>query len=67
MLDRDDGDEFITDIIEDLSAQVMDNIFVEYISRQLIPYTVLQAREAMVQIIQVQARWATDNVMKHCI
>ena len=53
MLDRHDGDEFITDIIEDLSSQVMDNIFVEYISRQLIPYTVLQAREAMVQIIQV--------------
>lgn len=53
MVDRDDGDEFITDIIEDLAGQVTDRIFVDYISRQLIPYTVLQAREAIVQIIQV--------------
>ncbi|KAI0237778.1 hypothetical protein LSAT2_011632 [Lamellibrachia satsuma] len=54
MVDRDDGDEFITDIIEDLAGQVTDRIFVDYISRQLIPYTVLQAREAIVQIIQWQ-------------
>ena len=62
MLDRDDGDEFIADIIEDLAAQVNDKIYVDYISRQLIPYTVLQAREAIVQIIQVCTKYIPHNI-----
>ena len=62
MLDHDDADEFIADIIEDLAGQVNDKIYVDYISRQLIPYTVLQAREAIVQIIQVCTNYMAHNI-----
>lgn len=54
MLERDDGEEFITDIIEEVCDSALDIIYKSYIDRQLIPYTVSQAKDAIVQIIEWQ-------------
>ena len=54
MLDHDDGDEFVTDIIEEVCTSALDIIYKNYIEKQLIPYTVSQARDAIVQIIEWQ-------------
>ena len=53
MTDHDDGDEFILDIIEDVCSSAMDSIFQNYIQNQLVPYTVVQAKDAILQIIEV--------------
>ena len=54
MLDRDDGEEFIHGIVEEVCSSAMDTIFQNYIQRQLIPYTVTQAKDALLQIIEWQ-------------
>lgn len=54
MTDHDEGDDFIIDIIEDVCSSAMDTIFQNYIQKQLVPYTVLQAKDAILQIIEWQ-------------
>jgi len=53
MIDHDDGDDFISDIVEEVNATALDIIFKSYIQKQLIPYTVCQAKDAIIQIIEV--------------
>ena len=55
MTDHDEGDDFIIDIIEDVCSSAMDTIFQNYIQKQLVPYTVLQAKDAILQIIEVSS------------
>lgn len=54
MLDVDEGDDFIIDIVEDVCSTALDIIFSNYIENQLVPYTVLQAKDAIIQIIEWQ-------------
>ena len=54
MVERDDNDDFISDIIEEISCSALDIIYKAYIDRQLIPFTVCQAKDAIVQIIEWQ-------------
>ncbi|XP_064633974.1 uncharacterized protein C2orf81 homolog isoform X2 [Lineus longissimus] len=54
MLDKDDGDEFITDIVEDICSNAVSIIYDKYIERQLLPFTILQAKDAILQIIEWQ-------------
>jgi hypothetical protein len=56
MLDHDEGDDFVYDIVEEVCSSAMDIIFQAYIRRQLIPYTVVQANDAILQIIEVNMR-----------
>ena len=54
MVDHDDNDDFITDIIGDVCSSALDIIHKNYIDKQLIPFTVCQAKDAIVQIIEWQ-------------
>lgn len=55
MLDRDDGDDFIAELIDELLENMDKIIYANYIESRLIPYTVLQAEDAILQIIEVTA------------
>ncbi|XP_004696492.1 uncharacterized protein C2orf81 homolog [Echinops telfairi] len=47
-----EGEDVVGDILADLLARVMDSAFRVYLSQQCIPFTISQAREAMLQIIE---------------
>ncbi|XP_021554894.1 uncharacterized protein C2orf81 homolog [Neomonachus schauinslandi] len=47
-----DGEDVVGDILADLLAQVMDSAFKVYLTQQCIPFTISQAREAMLQITE---------------
>ena len=53
MLDRDDADEFISEVLEEWYTEVDRIIYEKYIERQLVPYTITQAKDAILQIIEV--------------
>lgn len=54
MLDHDDGEEFIYSMVDDMCTSALDQIFENYIQHQLVPYTVMQAKDAILQIIEWQ-------------
>ena len=54
MLEKDDSDDFISELMEEVCSSALDTIFKDYLERQLIPFTVCQARDAIVQIIEWQ-------------
>ncbi|XP_035671637.1 uncharacterized protein C2orf81 homolog isoform X1 [Branchiostoma floridae] len=54
LLDREDGEEFIMDCVEEVVNSAMDEIYRRYIQKQLLPYTVIQAKDAILQIIEWQ-------------
>nr|KAF6429021.1 hypothetical protein HJG59_001860 [Molossus molossus] len=47
-----EGEEVVGDILDDLLARVMDSAFKVYLTQQCIPFTISQAREAMLQVIE---------------
>lgn len=53
MLERDDADDFIAELLEEWYIEVDKAIYNKYTERQLIPYTVTQAKDAILQIIEV--------------
>lgn len=53
MLEKDDGEDFIADIVEDVVAITLGKAYDSYISRQLLPFTINQAKDAILQIIEV--------------
>ncbi|XP_064617741.1 uncharacterized protein C2orf81 homolog isoform X2 [Liolophura sinensis] len=54
MLEKDDGEDFIADIVEDVVAMTLEKAYDGYISRQLLPFTINQAKDAILQIIEWQ-------------
>jgi len=54
MVERDSSDEFILDIIDEVLGSTMEVIHHNYIQRQLLPFTITQARDAIVEIIEWQ-------------
>lgn len=54
MVDRDDADEYVLDIVEDVCSSALDIIYQNYIEKQLVPYTVSQAKDAILQIVEWQ-------------
>lgn len=55
MLELDDGDDFVADIVEEVVGSTLTVIYDKYIERQLLPYTISQAKEALLTIIDVRA------------
>ncbi len=53
MTDHDDGEEFMIDIVNDICSSALDIIYEQYLEKQLVPYTVQQAKDALLQIIEV--------------
>ncbi|KAF6320898.1 hypothetical protein mRhiFer1_001861 [Rhinolophus ferrumequinum] len=47
-----EGEDVVGDILEELLARVMDSAFKVYLTQQCIPFTISQAREAMLQITE---------------
>ncbi|XP_004369421.1 uncharacterized protein C2orf81 homolog [Trichechus manatus latirostris] len=47
-----EGEDVVGDIIADLLARVVDSAFRVYLTQQCIPFTISQAREAMLQITE---------------
>ncbi|XP_070285621.1 uncharacterized protein C2orf81 homolog isoform X2 [Myotis yumanensis] len=47
-----EGEDVVGDILADLLGRVMDSAFKVYLTQQCIPFTISQAREAMLQIIE---------------
>ncbi|RUS72337.1 hypothetical protein EGW08_019895 [Elysia chlorotica] len=54
MVDKDGGDDFITDIVDELMQTTMSAIYDKYIQNQLLPFTITQARDALTEIIEWQ-------------
>ncbi|XP_069060402.1 uncharacterized protein C2orf81 homolog isoform X2 [Pleurodeles waltl] len=52
LVEREDGNENVGDIIADLLNRVMDECFAVYLARQSIPFTISQAKEAMIKIAE---------------
>lgn len=53
MLDHDDGDDFALEIVGEAVDNALAIIYKNYLDSQLIPYTVIQAKDALLQIIEV--------------
>ncbi|KAM4810405.1 uncharacterized protein C2orf81 homolog [Rhinophrynus dorsalis] len=47
-----DGEDAVGEIIDSLLSRVMDECFQIYLRQQMIPYTISQARDAMVQVVE---------------
>ncbi|XP_058406875.1 uncharacterized protein C2orf81 homolog isoform X1 [Diceros bicornis minor] len=47
-----EGEDIVGDILADLLARVMGSAFKVYLTQQCVPFTISQAREAMLQIIE---------------
>ncbi|XP_008252936.3 uncharacterized protein C2orf81 homolog isoform X2 [Oryctolagus cuniculus] len=47
-----EGEDVVGDILADLLARVMDSAFKVYLTQQCVPFTISQAREAMLQIAE---------------
>lgn len=54
LLDKEEGEDFSVDIVGDIVNSALHIIYENYIQRQLYPYTVTQARDAILQIIEWQ-------------
>lgn len=53
MIDRDIAEDFIHDIVDEILGSTGDTIYQLYIEKQLLPFTITQAKDAILQIIEV--------------
>ena len=53
MLDKDGSDEFVEDIVDEIIDISLDKIYELYLERQLLPFTVTMAKDAILQVIEV--------------
>ena len=53
MVERDNAEEFVFEIVDDVVNNTMDTIYKIYIDRQLLPFTIQEAKDAILQIIEV--------------
>eukprot|EP00061_Rhincodon_typus_P009825 g33621.t1 len=54
MVSTEDAESQIGDIIDDIVNQVLDGCYRVYIEKQLLPFTISQAKDAILQIIEWQ-------------
>lgn len=54
MVERDSSEDFILDIVDEVMGNTMDGIYKVYIDQQLLPFTISQAKDAILQIIEWQ-------------
>ncbi|CAJ0934125.1 unnamed protein product [Ranitomeya imitator] len=52
MVTAEDGEHVVGDIVDSLISHVMEECLTFYLQQQVIPYTISQARDAMLQIVQ---------------
>ena len=56
MLEIEDSQEFVWEIVEDVVANSIKIVYDKYIQRQTIPYTINEARKAILHILDVRLR-----------
>ncbi|ESO87049.1 hypothetical protein LOTGIDRAFT_229244 [Lottia gigantea] len=54
MLEKESDEEFVLDIVDEVIGRTMNTIHERYIEKQILPFTISQAKEAIVQIIEWQ-------------
>ncbi|XP_041363879.1 uncharacterized protein C2orf81 homolog isoform X2 [Gigantopelta aegis] len=54
MLDHDNSEEFIIDMLDTVVENTMNIIYENYIEKQLLPFTITQAKDAILQIVEWQ-------------
>lgn len=54
MLEKDGSEEFIEDIVDEIIDTSMDKIYKLYLEKQLLPFTVTMAKDAILQVIEVR-------------
>lgn len=54
MVERDSAEDFVLDIVDEVLGNTMDTIYKLYIDKQLLPFTITQAKDAILQIIEWQ-------------
>ncbi|KAM8939636.1 uncharacterized protein C2orf81 homolog [Pelodytes ibericus] len=52
LVGMEDGEDSMDDFMDSLLARVMDNCYKVYLARQVVPYTVSQARDALIQMVE---------------
>lgn len=52
MLERDAAEDFVLDYLDEIMFTTMDTIHKRYIERQMLPFTITQAKDAILQIIE---------------
>uniref|UniRef100_UPI00398F6C2F uncharacterized protein C2orf81 homolog isoform X1 n=1 Tax=Pristiophorus japonicus TaxID=55135 RepID=UPI00398F6C2F len=52
MVSAEDGENHVGDIIDDIVSQALDECYRIYIENQMLPFTIAQAKDAMLQIIE---------------
>ncbi|KAJ8006170.1 hypothetical protein DPEC_G00125460 [Dallia pectoralis] len=52
MLEQEEGEEVVSEILDDLMSLVMEKCYMVYLQRQLVPFTVFWARDSLVQILE---------------
>ena len=53
MVTKEDGEEFVVDVVKDIVQATLDVIYKKYIQQQTLTYTVDAAREMILQIVEV--------------
>ena len=53
MIDKDSSEDVVDRIMEELVDTTMDTIYKMYTERQLLPFTVSQAKDAILSIVEV--------------
>lgn len=53
MLEKDGSEDFIEDIVDEIIDTSMDKIYKLYLEKQLLPFTVTMAKDAILQVIEV--------------
>lgn len=61
MLEKDGSEDFVEDIVGDLLGTTLNNCLDLFIQRQLIPFTVSEATDALLSIIEVILSFKFSN------
>ncbi|KAK6187467.1 hypothetical protein SNE40_005489 [Patella caerulea] len=61
MLEKESSEEFVLDIVDELVGKTMETIYGRYIERQILPFTITQAKDAILQIIEWQFLMRDDG------
>ncbi|XP_066509957.1 uncharacterized protein C2orf81 homolog isoform X1 [Hoplias malabaricus] len=61
MISQQEGEDVVADIVEELVDSVTEKCYKLYLEKQLVPFTVVWARDAMVQVIKCQYLMRDDS------
>lgn len=63
MLDKEDGEDFVYNLVQEIVQSTMQILHDKYIASQTLPYSVQEARQVLLEIVEVNFELAI--VMSH--